>query len=199
MPRQSWVAMLAMTAALSFPLAAQNAQVGIKGGLSFGNISNKGLLPGNLKTRTGFAAGLYLGYGSSVVGVGAEGLYAQRGLNSDESLATSETRLDYIDIPVYLKVNIPTPGVRPYAFAGPQISLEVRCHTASGDPCPDPSTRETTDYAGVIGAGVRFGGRTAFGIEGRYVYGLQDLKISTITSGESYKNRSFMLLLSIGK
>jgi hypothetical protein len=186
-------------AAVSAPLAAQGAEVGLKGGLSFGNISNKGLLPGDLKTRTGFAAGLYLGFGASVVSFGAEGLYAQRGLESDQSLADSETRLDYIDIPVYLKIRIPTPGVRPYIFAGPQVSLEIRCHTAGGGTCSELSERKSTDYAGVIGAGVRLGGSTAIGLEGRYVYGLSDLKLSTVTSGESYKHRTFMLLLSIGK
>jgi len=36
-------------------------------------------------------------------------------------------------------------------------------------------------------------------IEGRYVYGLQDLKLATITSSDSYKNRTFMILLGIGK
>lgn len=186
-------------AAAAMPLAAQGTEIGIKGGLSFGNISNKGLLPGDLKTRTGFAAGLYLGFGASVVSLGAEGLYAQRGLDSDQSLSDSETRLDYVDIPVYLKIRIPTPGIRPYAFAGPQISLELRCHTASGDACAEPSARETTDYAGVIGAGVKFGGSTAVGLEARYVYGLSDLKLATLTSGESYKNRTFMVLVSIGK
>jgi hypothetical protein len=103
------------------PLSAQGTEVGLKGGLSFGNISNKGLLPGTLKTRTGFAAGLYVGFGSSIMGIGAEGLYAQRGLRSDESLADSETRLDYSD-------------------------------------------RSTTDYAGVIGTGIRLGAATALGI-----------------------------------
>ena len=179
-------------------LAAQGPEVGLKGGLSFGNISNKGVLPGDLKTRTGFAAGIYLGFGG-VVGLGAEGLYAQRGLESDQSLNDSETRLDYVDIPVYLKVRIPTPGIRFYGFAGPQVSLEIRCRTAGGGVCSDLSGRKSTDYAGVIGAGLKIGGNTAIGLEGRYVYGLSDLKLSTVTSGESYNNRTFMLLLSIGK
>jgi len=184
------------------PLAAQSAwggEVGLKGGLSFGNISNKGVLPGSLKTRTGIAGGLYFGYSAPVVGFGVEALYAQRGLSSDESLAVSETRLDYIDVPAYLKINIPTSGFRPFVYAGPQISFEVRCKTASGAECADPSTRKSTDYAGVIGAGLRLGKTTAVTIEGRYVYGLQDLKLSTVTSSDSYKHRTFMILVGIGK
>ena len=97
------VALLALAAPIT--LLAQG-EAGIKGGISFGNISNKGVLPGNLDTRTGFAAGLFLGYRVGFLGVGIEGLYAQRGAKSDQSLATSQTRLDYIDVLAYVKVSL---------------------------------------------------------------------------------------------
>jgi hypothetical protein len=31
-------------------------------------------------------------------------------------------------------------------------------------------------------------------IEGRYVYGLTDLKLNTVTSSESFKSRTFLIL-----
>jgi hypothetical protein len=179
-------------------LAAQG-EFGIKVGASFGNISNKGVLPGNLKTRTGLAGGLYLGSGG-VVGFGIEGLYSQRGAESDESIAPAETKVDYIDVPAYLKVTLPTPGIRPYGILGPQISFEVRCKTAAGDACPDDPNHKKTDYAAVIGGGVRIGGdRLGLRVEGRYVYGLADLKLGTVTSSESYKTRTFLILVGIGR
>jgi hypothetical protein len=46
----------------------------------------------------------------------------------------------------------------------------------------------------VIGGGVRLGAASAFTLEGRYIYGLTDLKLSTVTSSESYKTRSFAIL-----
>jgi hypothetical protein len=183
---------------LAAPAAAQSG-AGVKGGISFGNISNKGLLPGNLDTRTGGAGGIYLNLGSGIVGLGIEALYAQRGLKSDQSIATAETKLDYIDVPAYLKVSVPAPALRPFAYAGPQVSFEVRCKTAGDADCGASSARKGTDYAGVIGAGIRFGGATAVSLEGRYVYGLRDLKLGTITSGDSYKTRTFMILIGIGK
>lgn len=200
-----WKTMLAASALAALgaaPAAAQSAwggEVGIKGGLSFGNISNKGILPGSLKTRTGIAGGLYFGYSAPVVGIGVEALYAQRGLRSDESISVAETKLDYIDIPAYLKINIPTSGIRPFIYAGPQISFEVRCRTGNDADCADTSPRKSTDYAAVIGAGLRLGRGTGITLEGRYVYGLQDLKLATLTSSESYKHRTFMLLVGIGK
>ena len=84
----------------------------------------------------------------------------------------------------------------------------VACHAIARDPgarpdCPAPAPgdaeRKKTLFAGVIGAGIRFGGKTAagFSVEGRYVYGLTDLKPSTVTSSESYKTRTFMILAGI--
>lgn len=162
---------------------------GFKGGLSYGNVSNRGVLPGALHERTGFAAGISLGSSERLLGFGIEGLYAQRGVASNS--AASSRKLDYIDVPVYLRVTLPTPGMAPYAFAGPQVSFELHC----SDACP--SGRPKTTTAAVIGAGVRLGARSAVSLEGRYLYGLTDLKLSTVTSADSYKTRSFLILAGI--
>jgi Outer membrane protein beta-barrel domain len=172
--------------------AAARAQSGmaVKGGFSYGNVSNRGVLPGNLDTRTGFAVGLSLGATRSLLGLGIEGLYAQRGVHNGSS--PDSRNLDYIDIPGYLRVTLPTPGLAPFAYAGPQVSFEVRCR-AGGSPCPD-TNRPKTSTAAVIGGGVRLGQASAFSLEGRYIYGLTNLKLSTVTSGSSYKTRSFLIL-----
>lgn len=170
-----------------------HAQVGfaIKGGGSFGNVSNRGVLPGNLSTHTGFAVGVALGSSSGVLGFGLEGLYAQRGLQS--ATAGASWKLDYIDVPLYLRVMIPTPGLAPYAYAGPQVSFELHCSDGTAT-CP-ASGRSKMSTAAVIGGGVRLGERFTF--EGRYVYGLTDLKLNTVTTSSSYKTRSFLLLVGI--
>ena len=197
MRMRGWIAGAVVLVGMQGTVLAQG-EFGVKAGASFGNISNKGLLPGNLKTRTGYAAGLYLGSGG-MLGIGAEGLYAQRGVES--GTGSSESQLDFVDLPVYLKVRIPTPGIRPFIYAGPQGSYEVRCRTADGGDCApySSSDRKRLTWAAVIGAGVRIGGSLGVGIEGRYLYGLTDLRISTVTSSSSYKDRSFLLLASIGR
>ena len=125
----------------------------------------------------------------SLLGFGIEGLYAQRGVAS--SSTPDSRKLDYIDVPAYLRVNLPTPGLSPYAYAGPQVSFELHC----SDSCP--SGRPKTTTAAVIGAGVRLGAQSAFSLEGRYLYGLSDLKLNTVTSSQSYKTRSFLILAGI--
>jgi hypothetical protein len=52
-------------------------------------------------------------------------------------------------------------------------------------------------FAGVIGAGLRLSQMYGLSVEGRYIYGLTDLKLSTISSSESYQTRSFLLLAGI--
>jgi len=175
------------------PAAAQSpVEVAIKGGLSYGDISNKGLLPGNLETRTGSAGGV--GFVTrGVAGLGVEGLLAQRGVES--ATATDERKLDYLDLPAYLRVSLPTGSVRPFAYAGPQVSFELRCRAGGAD-CADDG-RKKTSYAGIIGGGIRLGDRTGLMIEARYVYGLTDLKLGTITDENSYQTRSFLILAGL--
>jgi len=137
-------------AALVLSVAPAHAQgFGIKGGVSFGDVSNRGLLPGSLARRTGFAIGLRLSSSSGLLGFGAEGLHAQRGVA--DATDPNSRRLDYIDVPVYLRAMLPIPGLAPFAYAGPQFSFELRCR-AGGAPCPD-ANRSKTSYAATIGAG----------------------------------------------
>lgn len=176
--------------ALAPQLARAQGGFGIKGGFSYGNVTNRGLLPGALKDRTGFALGIGVS-GTGLLGFGAEGLYAQRGVTSNTN--GESWKLDYIDVPVYLRAGLPTPGIAPYAYVGPQFSFEVHCNAGGGATCPD-NGRPKTSYSAVLGGGVRLGAQSGFTLEGRYIYGLNDLKLSTVTSSQSYKTRSFLIL-----
>ena len=185
-----------LAAALGFApmvLQAQGGGFGIKGGLSYGNVSNGGALPGSVTQRSGFAVGVSAVSGG-MLGFGIEALYAQRGVTS--SVAADRWHLDYLDIPVYVRLALPMPSVTPFAYAGPQASFELKCGTGSFN-CPDTG-RPTASYAGVIGAGVQLGVLHHLSIEGRYIYGLTDLKLGTVTSSSSYQTRSVLLLAGVG-
>lgn len=180
------IAALAAAALIAVPSLSQ-AQVGVKAGLSFGNVSNSGVLPGDNGQRTGFAIGIGIQSPGPGLGFGLEALYAQRGVQSRE--------LDYIDVPIYLRLEATNDALSPFAYIGPQFSFEISCATDGDIDCP--SGRPTTSYAGVIGAGLRFGVR-AMSLEARYVYGLSDLELDTVTSSDSYQTRSFLVLLGLG-
>jgi len=190
--KRSLLALFSLFAAPAI-VRAQDGGITLKGGLSYGNVSNSGALPGNVSQRSGFAIGLGAATGGTF-GFGVEGLYAQRGVNS--STSGDSRKIDYIDVPVYLRVAVPMTAVAPFAFVGPQASFELNCKTDNGD-CPDTGRPKVT-YAGVIGAGLRFGMLSGISIEARYVYGLTDLKLSTVSTANSYQTRSFMLLAGFG-
>ena len=181
---------------IAFAATAHAQGVGIKGGLVWNNVRDSGALPGSLAGRTGWTGGVTLATGKGAIGFGLEGLYAQRGVNAPSG--TDSRRLDYIDVPAYLRVEVPITGISPYVYAGPQVSFELRCRTGSTT-TSCPSGRPMTTYAGIIGAGLFFGNQGGLSIEGRYMYGLSDLKLGTVTnsSGTSYKNRSFLLLAGL--
>ena len=132
--------------ALLVSLLAQG-EAGIKGGVSFGDISNKGLLPGNLDKRTGFAAGVYIGYRTGILGFDIEGLYAQRGAESDSANAVAPSKLDYIDVPVYAKLLIPIELIQPYIYAVPQVSFDCRLKRASEASAAPPPASHTSPPA----------------------------------------------------
>src|SRR6266480_2124755 len=122
-----------------------------------------------------------------MLGLGVEALYAQRGVTN--SGTTDERKLDYVDVPVVLRALFPTPGIAPFAYAGPQVSFELRCRTG-GSTCPE-TDRPSTSYAAVIGGGSRLGATTALTVVCRYVSGPTALKLSLLTIPASYKTRSF--------
>jgi len=178
--------------AIAFAPTTATAQVGIKGGASFGNVSNSGVLPGDVEGRTGFTIGISA-FTPGVLGLGLEGYYSQRGVTGRETIASRE--LEYIDVPLLVRAALPTGVVAPYAFAGPQISYELEC--SSGDEsCPE-SGRPQWPTAGVIGAGVAFGENMNVSVEGRYIYGLSELDFETVTDENSYRERSFVILSAI--
>ena len=59
---------LAMTCICTTPpIAAAQLSLGVKGGFSYDNVSNKGVLPGELGGRSGLAAGVAASTGGLIV------------------------------------------------------------------------------------------------------------------------------------
>lgn len=192
--RQTCAMLASVLLASAATMTPLEAQLGVKGGVSHGTVSNTGVLPGDLGGRTGLAAGITLATPPEVLGIGLELLYAQRGAAEPNNPSSRE--LDYIDVPAYVRLMAPSEGVAPFVYVGPQASFEVDCATIDDD-CPDTG-RPATTWAGIVGAGLRFGS-DAFGVtvEGRYVYGLTDLELETVTDEDSFSDRSFMILAGI--
>jgi hypothetical protein len=190
---------LALLAVLAIAPTAAFAQggVGIKAGLTFGNVDNRGVAPGSqaFEGTNGFTVGLSLGTASdsAAIGLRLEGLYARRGVNASNN--PDSRRIDFADVPLMLEFRLPVQGLAPYLYGGPQISYQLRCATDAGT-CPEDN--DGLSYAAVVGAGLRLGGSSAITIEGRYMYGLTDFTWTTVSNSESYRTRQFLILAGIG-
>ncbi len=162
---------------------------GLKAGLSFATLSNASP---DWKTRTGFAGGVALGLMPGPVSLQPEVLYVQKGVAANGAPSNTAPRLAYLDVPVLLKVQLPTPGIAPFADAGPVVSFRLSCTAGDAD-CRD--TFKSTDWGVALGGGVRLGGATGLTIEGRYTWGLND--VHDISSGVASKTRTFLVLAGI--
>jgi hypothetical protein len=161
------------------------AQYGVKLGLSLGTQEGAGA---DLSTRTGFAAGVSFPLRPSrILQVQPEVLYVEKGWEGG-----SEPRLQYLEFPVFLRVNAPTTGVVPWVLAGPSLSVRLACNQLVGD-CPMDSRR--TDYGMAVGGGVRFGGLFGITAEGRYTWGLRN--VDRADQGLDSATRAFLLMVGV--
>lgn len=182
-----------VAALCSLPMTARAQGFGILGGWSYGSVpSGSTAGHGSLSGYSGIALGVGVESGGPL-GFGLNAIYAQRGFRS--TLLGNAEQLSYIDVPLYLKLQIENPVVVPFGLIGPQVSFETGCN-ANGTDCP--SGRPKTTYDGVLAIGVKFPTLSGLSIQGRYLYALQNLDYGTINNQSSYRQRSFLLLLGLG-
>jgi hypothetical protein len=84
---------------------------------------------------------------------------------------TGKLTFDYLEIPILLKLRIPTGSLHPFVFAGPAFGFTLRALIDGVKISDMPSA----DYSGVLGAGLQLG--RSIHIDARYTMGLQKLAI----------------------
>jgi len=129
-------------------------------------------------------------------------LYVQKGATDDDEGVDVTLKLNYIEVPLLLKIKIPTEGnVSPYFLVGPAIGFKAGCKIsgesdgASVDLDCDEDNIEfkSIDLGGVVGAGVGFpvgSGQAVLGA--RYNLGL--IRVDDYDDDEPVKNRAFSFL-----
>ncbi len=177
---------------------------GLKGGFNLANIAVSPAVPemppfGTLKGLTG---GVYFSLSFGLIGIEPEILYSRRGTMWEIDEANKiEYLLDYVEIPILLKLNIlPVGPVRPVLFAGPSLGVLLNATgrmTGIEDTDIDDMF-EKTAWAAVFGGGLDFKmAGIALSIDGRYHMGLTNIAADTV-EGETVKNKGFSVLVGIG-
>lgn len=145
-----------------------------------------------LKSRVGFTGGIFLAVDlGRVVTVQSEVLYTMKGATyvALDDTFTDKLYADYIEVPLLIKLRVPTPVVQPFVFGGPTVGFKLQEKLMSnGQEVPLASALlKDNDYGAVFGAGLDMGKHLM--IDVRYSLGLQ--KVIAVFEGEAqpdYKN-----------
>jgi hypothetical protein len=200
--RRLWAFTIA-AAFLAMAASGADAQMrlGAKGGVTFSNVSMDPEDPDfDTESRTGFGGGaeVQLPLGMSGLVLQPELLYMGKGFEVTEDGATLKLKLDYVEIPVLFRFNIPAQAVMPFIYGGPVVSFEASCKVegeedgvsvdADSDAFGDDFDTESTDFGVLFGGGLAFAaGPGDLFVEGRYNIGLKDIDTA---DGFEAKNRS---------
>lgn len=193
-------------------LVPQNlsAAVGIKGGFNFANISITPAEPGmpDFKDLRGLTGGVFFSLNMGFVGIQPEILYSRRGLMWEfdwdiDQTAKIEYMLDYIEIPVLLKLSIlPAGPVRPVVFGGPSFGYLLKATGRFTSPEGTESEDikdifEKTAIGGVVGGGIEIK-TPAFllTLDGRYHIGMNN--IAKEAEDQTAKHKGFSVMVGIG-
>ena len=160
----------AFAALLALPQpAAADVRFGLKGGASIANVNGDFVdALGDWKSTVGFCGGIFLEFNfGRVLTLQPEVLYTMKGADTGEG----KLKFDYIEIPVLLKLRLPTGHVHPFIFAGPAFGFTLKSALEGIELEDFPKS----DYSAVLGGGLQLG--RSIHIDIRYTMGLQKLEI----------------------
>lgn len=154
--------------------------------------------PDDLDRRTGLAVGGFVTF--DIIGPFAlqpELNYIQKGA---ETPSGTTTKLDYIELPLLIKVQPSTPGpISPNLFVGPTAAVNVNAEEESDSGTTDISDDVSTgDFGLAVGVGVDVGlGMGTLMVDGRYGLSLTSLDEDDDVAefDTSTHNQGFMLMV----
>jgi hypothetical protein len=169
---------LMLAAVLMFaaaPLFAEgNMMFGVKAGLNMANLSGDDV--SNTKIKMGVIGGAFGCYNiNEIFAVQLELLYTMKGAGIDIPVIDASIKADYFEIPLLLKVNMPTEGkIKPSIYAGPAIGFLMSAKAeAMGASVDIKDYFKSTNFGIVAGAGVGYEmEKSLIFLEARYEVGL---------------------------
>lgn len=197
-------------AAMLFVLWASPALgqgIGAHAGLTFATATGDDVDEADYKTDLSFGA--YLTFDlAPTLSIRPELNYMAFGAEVSDVDFTGTLDIRYVQVPVLLQLSLPTPGARPYLFAGPAVSFEASCNveaesggiTASAD-CDDAGffERKSMMWDLIGGAGLGFGlGPGEASIAVRYDMGLTSIDDSAEEADIRNQAISVMIGFSLG-
>jgi hypothetical protein len=180
------------------------AGVGLKGGLGLSKFSASEAPPAptafvNLKAPMG---GVFFGINFGLFSIQPEILYVRMGtrLQASDSPDWLDFRLDYVQVPILLKISVLPGPISPMIYGGPYgaYAFSIKGVASGGGGSADLSdTYMSTDYGVALGGGLEFKlVAIKLSVEGRYNLGLANI-LKDPEPGTYVKNRCLMVLAGI--
>jgi hypothetical protein len=191
---------ICMVLGMSTAALAQQPAFGIKGGLNFANLHFDGDDIGDetLDRRTGGVGGVFMLWpATGKLALQAEGLFSQKGAKVDEEGIEGTIKIDYLDVPVLLRLSSgSSSGTSFHVFGGPSVGFRLKARakgTADGESSDDDISEdiERMDVGVVAGVGVEMG---RVSIDGRQSWGLSNINKDP-DDPTKIKNRVFSVMV----
>jgi hypothetical protein len=178
---------LLLAAIFLFFLISVSSEAGVRFGLKAGANSAKFIgsdvnLIEEVGTLTsgkyGLVGGIFFAFDlGKVITIQPEFLYTMKGSTIEDPTGTYTEKLygDYLEIPLLLKLRLPTPIIQPVIFAGPAVGFKLKEKLQlNGEDIPlQEKILKNNDYGAIFGAGLDFGRHLS--IDVRYSLGLQKI------------------------
>jgi len=198
------VSLVILFAAAVLPQSAA-AGVGVKVGYAWSNLKFAGAtdvpILTDIKNPVG---GVYFSMGLGLFSIQPEILYVRQGARMEALPDWMEDRVDYIQVPVLLKIHVIPGPISPMVYAGPYGAYLVSAKGVSFvggvlEPAVDIKDQiKSTDYGVVFGGGIDFRLPVIkLSVEVRYNLGLANVAKNP-DPGMSVKTKSLMVLVGIG-
>ena len=207
------IRVLVITGSVIYLLCAYplSAQVGLKAGINFSTLSQKGA--DLVSFSWGSAAGLTLGAFYTVnineyLAFQPELYYSKKGGKLEGGilgvLGSKSVAIHYLELPLLLKLKFPTQSrINPSLFVGPYLSLKLSDRgeiKVLGIELEEELVGiKGSDFGLVFGGGIDFHVKNAIGIiDIRYDLGLVNIAEPILGIENEMRNRSLILMVGIG-
>lgn len=166
----------------------RGAAFGLKGGVSFSTFRGNADVDTGTgviapERRTGFVGGVFLAIaaGESVL-IQPEALFTQKGARYTSEGDELLYKIDYLEVPLLLKVRLGSGTARAALFAGPAAGFKLKATAVARTAGGEEASTDTSDQLRSVDWGLVFGGGVdvasgsgTLTLEGRYTLGLSTL------------------------
>ncbi len=190
---------LCLVLALAMSASAQ-MRLGVKAGYSRPSYGGSDAANAGTEAMNTFSGGVFLTVPvAPFLALQPEVLYAPKGAQMTVGTLTGKNKVDYLEVPVLLKLMVPVPALHPSVFAGPYVGYKIRCNVEAAGvsaSCGDADTFKSTDFGATFGAGIEMPLLPKINalLDARYDLGFS--KIEDATNPSNATNRS--LNISVG-